>query len=90
MFDSDYYNELYRTIGMIIRKKRLIHYSNMEQFARDIGMKVQQYSKYEMGKNMKVKTMHRILNHLNVSFSEFYAEVEMHMKKYNAKSINNN
>lgn len=92
MLDAEYINEYYRTMGMVMRQKRLVHYNNMEDFARDIGMKFQQYSKCELGRNIKMKTLLRILEGLNVNHGEFFAEVHIHMnnwKKKTEKKINN-
>ena len=47
-------------------------YSNYEHLAYEIGISRSQYGKYENGGNMKLSTLLRILNHLEISFEEFF------------------
>ena len=89
MLDAEYLNEYYRTMGMVMRQKRLVHYNNMEDFARDIGMKFQQYSKCELGRNIKMKTLLRILKGLNADHGDFFAEVQTHMNNWVKRNRNN-
>lgn len=49
-------------------------YSNYEHFANDSGISRTQYGKYEVGENMKILTLHKILQHLDISLKDFFAE----------------
>lgn len=89
MLDAEYLNEYYRTMGMVIRRRRQKHYKSMELFADKIGMKFQQYSKCELGRNMKTETILRILEGLNINHGDFFAEVYTHMKNWEKKNRNN-
>jgi transcriptional regulator with XRE-family HTH domain len=89
MLDAEYLNEYYRTMGMVIRRIRQKHYKSMEIFAEKIGMKFQQYSKCELGRNMRTDTILRILEGLNVDHGEFYKEVHTHMKNWEKINRNN-
>ena len=49
-------------------------YTNYEHLAYDLGISRSQYGKYENGGNIKFTTLCKILEHLNVSLKEFFAE----------------
>lgn len=53
-------------------------YSNYEHFAYDIGISRSQYGRYEKGANMKLNTLLKILNFLNVSIEEFFSGIDDH------------
>lgn len=54
--------------------RKLSGYSNYEHLAYDVGISRSQYGKYENGGNIKFSTLCKILNHLNVSFEDFFKE----------------
>lgn len=54
--------------------RKLKGYSNYEHLAYDVGISRSQYGKYENGGNIKFSTLCKILNHLNVSLEEFFAD----------------
>lgn len=89
MINAEYLNEYYRTMGMVIRRIRQKHYSSMEIFADKIEMKFQQYSKCELGRNLKIETLLRILEGLNIDHGEFFTEVHSHMKIWKKNNRNN-
>ena len=49
-------------------------YSNYEHLAFDLDISRSQYGKYENGGNIKLSTLIKILDHLNVSLREFFSE----------------
>ncbi|RZM18299.1 MAG: XRE family transcriptional regulator [Pedobacter sp.] len=49
-------------------------FSNYEHFANESGISRTQYGKYEVGENLKILTLNKILRHLDVSLQEFFAE----------------
>ncbi|WP_231490323.1 helix-turn-helix domain-containing protein [Pedobacter sp. Leaf170] len=62
-------------IGARFKKLRLEKgYSNYEHFANDSGISRTQYGKYEVGENLKILTLSKILQHLEISLKDFFAE----------------
>lgn len=54
--------------------RKLKGYSNYEHLAYDLGVSRSQYGKYENGGNIKFSTLCKILDHLDISLSEFFKE----------------
>jgi len=54
--------------------RKLKGYSNYEHLAYDIDISRSQYGKYENGGNIKLSTLIKILDTLNVSLKEFFSE----------------
>lgn len=68
-------NDIMKTIGArlkAIRKDR--GYSNSEKFAHKFEFDRTQYSRYERGENINMKTFLRILAALDITLSEFFNE----------------
>lgn len=53
-------------------------YTNYEHLAYDIGISRSQYGRYEKGANMKLSTLLKILNFLNVSIDHFFEGIDEH------------
>jgi len=67
--------KLIARIGARLKKLRLERgYTNYEHFANESGISRTQYGKYEVGENLKILTLNKILTHLNISLQEFFAE----------------
>lgn len=67
--------QLYAHMGKRItdlRKKA--GYSSQENFAYDADIPRALYGRYEKGANLTIGSLHRILNHHNITFKEFFAE----------------
>ena len=70
-FEKDKLNQL----GTRLRYfRKLKGYSNYEHLAYDLGISRSQYGKYENGGNIKFTTLCKILDHLSVSFEEFFKD----------------
>jgi len=54
-------------------------YTNYEHLAYDIGISRSQYGRYEKGANMKLTTLLKILNFLDVSVEDFFKGVDKHV-----------
>ena len=54
--------------------RKLKGYTNYEHLAYDLGVSRSQYGKYENGGNIKFSTLCKILDHLDISLSEFFKE----------------
>jgi len=66
---------LYKKIGMRItdlRKKA--GYTNQESFAHEVGIARGQYTRYEVGANMKLSSLYKILKFHKLSIKEFFEE----------------
>lgn len=66
---------LYKRIGKRItdlRKKA--GYTNQEAFAYDVGIARGQYTRYEVGSNMKLSSLHKILKFHKLTIYEFFDE----------------
>jgi transcriptional regulator with XRE-family HTH domain len=57
-----------------IRKEK--GYKNYEHLAYELEMGRSQYWKYEAGGNIEMKTLLRILAHLNVTVGEFFKDID--------------
>ncbi len=65
--------ETIKKLGRRIKELRLEKgYTNYENFALDHDIHRAQYSKYEMGQNMKFLSLLKVLKGLDVSLSEFF------------------
>lgn len=53
-------------------------YTNYEHLAYDIGISRSQYGRYEKGANMKLTTLLKILNFLDVSIDDFFEGINEH------------
>ncbi|MFD1550756.1 XRE family transcriptional regulator [Putridiphycobacter roseus] len=51
-------------------------YSNYEHLAYEIGISRSQYGRYEKGANMKLSTLFKILEFLEVSVEEFFKGID--------------
>jgi transcriptional regulator with XRE-family HTH domain len=49
-------------------------FSNYEHFANESGISRTQYGKYEVGENLKILTLVKILKTMNISLKEFFSE----------------
>lgn len=69
---------LLRKIGEKMREKREnMGYSNYEHFAFDHEIARSQYGKYEKGsEDLRLSSLHKVLKAMNVSFAEFFEELE--------------
>ena len=54
--------------------RKLKGFSNYEHFAYEVDISRSQYGKYESGGNIKLSTLIKILNFLEVSLKEFFSE----------------
>jgi len=54
--------------------RKLKGFTNYERFAYEINISRTQYGKYEAGGNIKFSTLIKILDHLNISLKDFFAE----------------
>ncbi len=57
-----------------IRKER--GYSSYENFAIDNNIDRKQYWRIETGQNLTIKTLIKVLNLLDISFSEFFKDLK--------------
>lgn len=53
-------------------------YANYEHLAYDIGISRSQYGRYEKGSNMKLSTLIKILNFLDISIEVFFEGIHEH------------
>jgi transcriptional regulator with XRE-family HTH domain len=53
-------------------------YTNYEHLAYDIGISRSQYGRYEKGANMKLSTLLKILNFLDISIEVFFEGIHEH------------
>ena len=53
-------------------------YTNYEHLAYDIGISRSQYGRCEKGANMKLSTLLKILNFLDLSIDEFFEGINEH------------
>lgn len=49
-------------------------FTNYEHFANESGISRTQYGKYEVGENLKILTLEKILKTMDVSIKEFFSE----------------
>jgi len=68
---------LIKRIGERIRQIRKEQgYTNHDHFAYDHGLDRTQYSKYERGADMRLSSLIKVLDALNVPLSEFFSEID--------------
>jgi transcriptional regulator with XRE-family HTH domain len=66
---------LLKKLGARIRDLRIQKgFTNYEHFAYENNISRTQYGKYEVGENMKILTLVRILKSLDMSLTEFFSE----------------
>jgi transcriptional regulator with XRE-family HTH domain len=74
--DKDTSEEILKKIGKRLKELRKVKgYSNYEHIAYELGMSRSQYWNYEAGKNIEVKTLLRILSLLDISITDFFADL---------------
>lgn len=67
--------ELIAQLGKRLKQLRLRQgYTNYEHFANEQGISRTQYGRYETGNNLKFLTLCKILDGMNISLAEFFAE----------------
>jgi len=49
-------------------------FTNYEHFANESGISRTQYGKYEVGENLKILTLAKILKTMDISLKEFFSE----------------
>lgn len=49
-------------------------FTNYEHFANESGISRTQYGKYEVGENLKLLTLAKILKTMDISLKEFFSE----------------
>jgi len=54
--------------------RKLKGFSNYEHLAYELNISRSQYGKYENGGNIKLSTLIKILDKLNISLKEFFSE----------------
>lgn len=68
-------------VSIQLKKYRIDRgYTNYEHLAYEIGISRSQYGRYENGANMKLSTLLKILNFLEVSVEEFFSGIDNHKK----------
>lgn len=79
MANNTQYNED-KVILFISKKIKKIRkekgYSSYENFALDNNLDRKQYWRIETGQNVTIKTLSRVLELLDVSFSEFFSDLK--------------
>jgi transcriptional regulator with XRE-family HTH domain len=69
--------ELYKLMGSRLKRLRLEKgFSNYEHFAYEIGISRSLYGTYENGANLKISTLLKVLNGLDISFEEFFKNLK--------------
>ena len=64
-----------RSFGARLRYfRKLKGYTNYEHLAYEVEISRSQYGKYENGGNIKLSTLIKILNYMNISLKEFFEE----------------
>ncbi|WP_256003485.1 helix-turn-helix domain-containing protein [Pedobacter deserti] len=72
---TDEQRELITQLGKRLKQFRIKKgYTNYEHFANEYGISRTQYGRYETGDNLKFLTLCKILDGMNVSLAEFFAE----------------
>lgn len=68
--------QFYKKIGARITQLRKdAGYSSQEAFAYEVGIARGQYYKYELGVNMELASLYKIMRFLKVSPKDFFGEV---------------
>ncbi|MBL1280763.1 MAG: helix-turn-helix transcriptional regulator [Fluviicola sp.] len=66
-------------VSIQLKKYRIERgFTNYEHLAYEVGISRSQYGRYEKGANMKLSTLLKILNFLNVSIEDFFKGIDEH------------
>jgi transcriptional regulator with XRE-family HTH domain len=72
---TDEEKKLVSQLGKRIKMLRLEKgYTNYEHFANEQGISRTQYGRYEVGDNVKILTLKKIIDGLGISLKEFFSE----------------
>ena len=64
-----------KKIGAMLRERReRLGYTSHEPFAHEIPMDRSQYGKYEVGKDMQISTLLRIVNAMGLTLEDFFSK----------------
>lgn len=67
--------KFYKNLGKRITQLRLkAGYNNQESFAHDAGISRGQYTRYELGTNMKLNNLYKIIKQHKMTWEEFFSE----------------
>jgi transcriptional regulator with XRE-family HTH domain len=67
--------KFYKNLGKRIVYLRLkAGYKNQESFAYDAGIARGQYTRYELGTNMKINNLYKIIKAHKMSWNDFFSE----------------
>jgi transcriptional regulator with XRE-family HTH domain len=70
-FDEKFYKKLGIRITELRKKSG---YTSQEAFAYEVGISRGQYYKYELGTNMEIASLLKIIKFHNLSITEFFSE----------------
>jgi transcriptional regulator with XRE-family HTH domain len=70
-FDEKFYKKLGIRITELRKKSG---YTSQEGFAYEVGISRGQYYKYELGTNMEIASLLKIIKFHNLSIAEFFSE----------------
>lgn len=70
-FDEKFYKKLGIRITELRKKSG---YTSQEAFAYEVGISRGQYYKYELGTNMEIASLLKIIKFHNLSISEFFSD----------------
>lgn len=71
------HTEYIRLVSERIKELRIKQgYTSYENFAHDKNIDRKQYWRIENGQNLTLKTLSKVLEKLNVSFKEFFGEID--------------
>ena len=66
---------LYKRIGKRITElRKKAGYTNQESFAHDVDIARGQYTRYEVGSNMKLSSLYKILKFHKMTIEEFFGK----------------
>lgn len=68
---EEFFKKIGKRLGDLRKKAG---YSNQEAFAHKVGIARAQYSRYEVGVNITIETLYKILSFYKMSFEEFFKE----------------
>lgn len=80
MITAKYFEEYIETMGEVLREKRITTgYNSLETYAETIKVRQSQYGRYELGENMKIFTVLKVVLPLSMTPGQFLTEVERRM-----------